>query len=160
MAVVVVVSMMRCAWWLTCGLLLAVILAGCVTHRARDPRRDIEPGAHATARGPDGEHHALFGGASWYGERHHGRRTACGEPFDMNAFTAAHKTLPFHTIVRVTDPQTRKEVVVRINDRGPYGHGRVIDLSHAAADDLQMIRAGVIPVQLEVLSWGDGKRCT
>lgn len=122
-----------------------------------DPLADLM-GAH-TADGPDGTRHVLSGRASWYGTKHHGRRTACGEPFDMNAFTAAHKTLPFHTIVRVTDPDTLKEVVVRINDRGPYSKGRVIDLSRAAATDLDMISRGTAPVTLKVLDWGDGTRC-
>ncbi len=122
-----------------------------------DPRDDLL--TDRIAEGPDGRTHALGGKATWYGQRHHGRRTACGEPFDMYAFTAAHKTLPFHTIVRVVDPTTRKEVVVRINDRGPYKAGRVIDLSRAAATDMDMLRRGVVPVELEVLQWGDGSRC-
>jgi len=84
--------------------------------------------------------------ASWYGERHHGRRTASGEPFDMHSLTAAHKTLPFGTRVRVEHPATGRSVVVRINDRGPFTPGRVIDLSRAAADRIGLIRAGVAPV--------------
>jgi len=74
------------------------------------------------------------GAASWYGPGFHGKRTANGERFDTHALTAAHKTLPFGTKVRVTNEQTGKSVVVRINDRGPYAHGRVIDLSKAAAE--------------------------
>lgn len=77
----------------------------------------------------------------------------------MYALTAAHKTLPFHTLVRVTELDTRKEVIVRINDRGPYSKGRVIDLSFAAAKDLELTRKGTTPVTLEVLQWGDGTRC-
>jgi len=100
----------------------------------------------------------LSGRASWYGEKFHGRQTACGEAYDMYEFTAAHKTLPFHTIVRVIDPETNKSVVVRINDRGPYSDGRVIDLSWAAATDLDMTNRGVIPVELVVMQWGDGSR--
>ena len=96
----------------------------------------------------------LLGRASWYGERHHGRTTASGEPFDMNALTAAHRTLPFGTMVRVTRTDTRQSVVVRINDRGPFTEGRVIDLSRAAATEIDMIRAGVVDVQLQVLRWG------
>lgn len=131
--------------------------AACASGRAGDPRDDL---VHAhSVTGPDGKSHVLSGKASWYGKKHHGRRTACGEPFDMNGFTAAHKTLPFHTIVRVMDPDSRKEVVVRINDRGPYSKGRVIDLSRAAATDLDMLARGTAPVMLEVLSWGDGARC-
>lgn len=71
--------------------------------------------------------------ASWYGPGFHGRQTASGELFDMGEFTAAHKTLPFGTRVLVQNPRNGKEVVVRINDRGPFTRGRVIDLSKAAA---------------------------
>ncbi len=73
------------------------------------------------------------GKASWYGPGFHGRRTASGERFNTNDLTAAHKTLPFGTKVRVTNTKTGRSVVVRINDRGPYAHGRVIDLSKASA---------------------------
>jgi rare lipoprotein A len=73
------------------------------------------------------------GAASWYGPGLHGKRTANGETFNTNALTAAHKTLPFGTQVQVKNERTGKSVVVRINDRGPYAHGRVIDLSKAAA---------------------------
>jgi len=74
------------------------------------------------------------GVASWYGPGFHGKKTANGERFNTHALTAAHKTLPFDTKVRVTNERTGKSVVVRINDRGPYAHGRVIDLSKAAAE--------------------------
>jgi rare lipoprotein A len=94
----------------------------------------------------------LIGEATWYGERHHGRTTASGEPFDMYAMTAAHKTLPFGTVVRVIRDDTRQSVVVTINDRGPYGPGRVIDLSMAAAEEIDLIRPGHIPVVVEILS--------
>ena len=91
------------------------------------------------------------GEASWYGARHHGRRTASGEPFDMHALTAAHRTLPFGTLCRVTSLRSGRTVIVRINDRGPYAKGRIIDLSHAAAAVIDMIRAGHVPVTVEVL---------
>lgn len=94
----------------------------------------------------------LVGEATWYGERHHGRTTASGEPFDMYDLTAAHKTLPFGTVVRVVRDDTRQSVVVRINDRGPYGAGRVIDLSRAAAEEIDLIRPGHVPVTIEILS--------
>ena len=93
----------------------------------------------------------LIGEATWYGEVHHGRTTASGEPFDMYAMTAAHKSLPFDTIVRVIRPDTLQSVVVRINDRGPYGPGRVIDLSMAAAEEIDLIRPGHVPVVVEIL---------
>ncbi|WP_199798177.1 septal ring lytic transglycosylase RlpA family protein [Aurantiacibacter aquimixticola] len=89
--------------------------------------------------------------ASYYGRRFHGRRTANGERFDMNAMTAAHKTLPFGTRVRVTNPRSGQSVVVRINDRGPFTPGRTIDLSRAAATEIGLIRRGHGNVELELL---------
>lgn len=111
-----------------------------------------------TAAEPGGRDHTLRGEASWYGSDFHGQKTACGEAYDMYAFTAAHKSLPFHTVVRVVHPKTKKSVVVRINDRGPYADGRIIDLSWAAARDLEMLERGTMPVVLRVLRWGDGSR--
>ncbi len=73
------------------------------------------------------------GKASWYGAAHHGRRTASGETFDRKALTAAHRSLPFGTRLRVTNARTGRSVVVRVNDRGPFGSGRVIDISQSAA---------------------------
>jgi len=86
------------------------------------------------------------GQASWYGPGFHGRRTASGEIFDTRAMTAAHRTLPFGTQIRVTNRKTGRSAVVRINDRGPYAHGRIIDLSKASAEALGI--SGVAPVEL------------
>ncbi len=91
------------------------------------------------------------GTASWYGPGFHGRRTASGETFDQNALTAAHPSLPFGTRARVTNHANGESVVVRINDRGPYAHGRVIDLSREAAEDIGLTAAGVGRVTIEVL---------
>lgn len=91
------------------------------------------------------------GAASWYGPGFHGRTTANGETFDQNALTAAHKTLPFGTQVRVTYEGTGESVVVRINDRGPYAHGRDIDLSREAAEEIGLLGAGVGDVRMEVI---------
>ena len=93
------------------------------------------------------------GKASYYGGKFHGRRTASGERYDKNAFTAAHKTLPFGTIVRVTAEWNQKSVEVRITDRGPFKKGRVIDLSTAAAAELGMLSKGVGDVTLVVVAW-------
>ncbi|MDB5869756.1 MAG: rare lipoprotein [Polaromonas sp.] len=90
------------------------------------------------------------GHASWYGGQFHGRRTASGENYDKYALTAAHKTLPFGTIVRVRSLKLGREVDVRINDRGPFAPGRVIDVSQAAAEALGLIGAGVAEVSLNV----------
>jgi len=95
---------------------------------------------------------ATVGEASWYGGKFHGRTTANGERYDMNQLTAAHRTLPFGSRVRVTNPATKESVVVRINDRGPYAGNRVIDLSRAAAKAVRIIGPGVAPVRLEVLT--------
>jgi len=97
----------------------------------------------------------LEGDASYYAEPYHGRRTASGEVFDTyNGMTAAHKTLPFNTVVRVKNLQNGEEVDVRINDRGPFVKGRVIDLSLAAAKEIDLVRAGIAPVKLKVLKDG------
>lgn len=90
------------------------------------------------------------GHASWYGAQFHGRRTASGENYDKYALTAAHKTLPFGTIVRVRSLKLGREVDVRINDRGPFSPGRVIDVSQAAAEALGLMGAGVAEVSLNV----------
>ena len=95
------------------------------------------------------------GNASWYGAPFHGRRASNGEIYDMNKFTAAHRTLPFNSIVRVTNLNNGKSTVVRITDRGPFVENRIIDLSKAAAQALDAIGPGVIPVKLQVLSGGD-----
>jgi rare lipoprotein A len=102
--------------------------------------------------------HRLRGLGTWYGRPFHGRRTASGERFNMHRLTAAHRTLPFGTLVRVTNLKNRRTVTVRITDRGPFGKGRIIDLSRAGARRLHMLRAGVVPVRLRVLKWGAGRR--
>jgi rare lipoprotein A len=91
------------------------------------------------------------GVASWYGEPFHGRRTASGEVYDMEAMTAAHRTLPLGTVVRVDNRDNRRSVVVRINDRGPFVRGRIIDLSRAAARRLDMLGPGTARVRVTVI---------
>ena len=117
---------------------LAVFAAGCA-------------GAHPMATGPMTGPPAETGVASYYAHQHDGLRTASGERFDMSAMTAAHRTLPFGTRVRVTNLKNGRTVVVRINDRGPYRKNRVIDLSYAAAQELKMIDAGTARVQIDIL---------
>jgi rare lipoprotein A len=90
--------------------------------------------------------------ASWYGQQFRHKRTASGERFEMHDLTAAHRTLPLETIVRVTNLENNRSVMVRINDRGPFERGRIIDLSRAAAEILGMTKAGVVPVRLEVFA--------
>ena len=91
------------------------------------------------------------GTASWYGAWHHGKVTANGESYDMFAMTAAHKTIPLGSLVKVTRKDNGKSIVVRINDRGPYKKRRIIDLSYAAAKSLGMKKKGVSRVTIEVV---------
>lgn len=98
------------------------------------------------------------GNASWYGREFQGRLTASGERFNMNDMTAAHKTLPFGTVLMVKSLDTGKSVKVRINDRGPYKQGRIIDLSHSAAKKLDMLKTGEAMVGITIVKKGDGRR--
>ena len=113
------------------------LLGGCATR----PPAEV-------SRLPQGE---LAGAASWYGHQYHGKRTANGEVYDMDSMTAAHRTLPFNSQVRVQRTDTGGAVEVRINDRGPFVDGRVIDLSRAAARRLGMENQGLAPVRLTPL---------
>jgi rare lipoprotein A len=117
------------------------------------PLNDIQgrPQSHSTQLSFGSVQLQFTGMASWYGPGFHGRRSASGEVFNQNALTAAHRTLPFGTQVRVTNLNTGQSVVVRITDRGPHVRGRVIDLSAGAARTIGLISSGVAPVSLEVL---------
>jgi rare lipoprotein A len=99
----------------------------------------------------------LEGIASYYAHDFHGKQTSNGEIFDMNALTAAHRTFPFGTKVRVTNLENNKVVMVRVNDRGPFVEGRMMDLSMGAAKEIDLIRTGTARVRLEVLEWGNGQ---
>lgn len=127
-------------------LLLAVTLslAACATTRP-------EPRSTVNVFTKHGRGMVQEGLASWYGREQQGHLTANGERFDMHQLTAAHRTLPMNTRVRVTNLKNGRQVVVRINDRGPYSRKRIIDLSRAAAVKLDMIGAGVVPARVEVL---------
>ncbi len=89
--------------------------------------------------------------ASWYGAPYHNRRGSNGEIYDMHAMTAAHRTLPLGSIVRVTNPENGKSVIVRITDRGPFIDGRIVDLSRAGAEKIGLVQKGTVPVRLELL---------
>jgi rare lipoprotein A len=113
-------------------------------------------GSSGSARGSSSSRAGSNGGAqtgvaSYYADKYHGRTTASGERFDTNKLTAAHRTLPFGTRVRVTNLDNGKQVIVKVNDRGPFVKGRIIDLSRAAAKRVDMIRAGLAKVKVEVL---------
>ena len=94
----------------------------------------------------------IVGLASWYGQRHQGRPTASGEMYDMNKLTAAHRTMPFGTRLRVTNTENGRSVVVRVTDRGPFASGRILDVSLAAAKALGMVGDGVAHVEIAVLA--------
>ena len=95
---------------------------------------------------------AETGEASWYGNKYQGKPTASGEPFDMYAYTAANRTLPFGTVIRVTNLKNNKSVKVRVNDRGPTQKSRIVDLSYQAAKDIGLLHDGVVPVKVETIS--------
>jgi len=121
---------------------IALSVSGCGRHtaRAKVPVAPARIGATET------------GIASWYGIPYHGRRAASGEVFDMNTLTAAHRKLPFQTWVEVTNLSNGKRIDVRINDRGPFVRGRIIDLSQAAARNIDMLRPGTVRVRLKVIA--------
>jgi len=136
-----VVGREHLAGWLVMAVL--TVLTGCSTAPDRGRSRSD---AAALTKSPGTE--LSRGKASWYGPGFHGKRTASGERFDMDDLTAAHRTLPFGTRVRVRNTQNGREVVVRINDRGPQISDRIIDLSKAAAAVLDLLRAGEASVVL------------
>jgi rare lipoprotein A len=121
--------------------LVAIVVAGACAQRK-------EPSA---APALIERQHVETGQASWYGKAHQGELTASGERFDMHALTAAHRTLPFGTIVRVKHLKSGKSVNVRINDRGPFRSGRIIDLSYEAARRLGIVSRGAARVELTVI---------
>jgi rare lipoprotein A len=115
----------------------------------------VKPGKPSDVTSSVAGRYVEEGNASWYGAPFHGRRASNGEVYDMYKLTAAHRTLPFNSMVRVTNLNNGKSTVVRITDRGPFVNNRIIDLSLAAARELDAVGPGVIPVRLEVLSGGD-----
>jgi rare lipoprotein A len=132
--------MQRASLLPTAAVAMLALLAGC---------------SRAVVTSPPGPPAAGFeevGFASWYGAQHQGRRTSSGEVFDMNQLTAAHRTLPFGTRLLVTNRDTSQSTEVRVNDRGPFVRGRILDVSYAAARQLGAVGAGIFPVKLRVVS--------
>ena len=156
----------------TATVLFGVLLAtGCAHRGAKQPTTEPvvpEPTPTAAAPAPAAtptptlepveEGWTEKGIASWYGEPYHGRRTASGEVYDMHEFTAAHKTLDFGSVVKVTRRDTGADVKVRINDRGPFIEGRIIDLSYAAAKKIDLDVDGVAPVKIKLVGRQDVPR--
>jgi rare lipoprotein A len=149
--------------FITVAFLVAVFASGCA-HQT--PRASAPPPAPTTSPAPEPtpaprpadepkdeakKGKTEKGLASWYGEPYHGRRTASGEIYDMHEMTAAHRTLPFGTVVKVERRDTGVDVKVRVNDRGPFVRGRIIDLSWAAAKKIGLDRDGVAPVKVVVV---------
>jgi len=130
------------------GFIFIAVAFGCVSPRYYDMYDDLEiPNLDGLWK--------QTGFASWYGEEFNGRKTANGETYDMNAYTAAHRTLGFGTIILVRNLENGKEVKVRINDRGPFKQGRVIDLSYAAAEKIEMLKKGIVEVTIYALPGKD-----
>ncbi len=144
----------RFAILLVAAAALIASAAGCA-HRGPPPPTTVPPATTPDATPPEPEPAKVRkvekGIASWYGEPYHGRRTASGEVYDMHRLTAAHRTLAFGTVVRVTRRDTKEWVEVRINDRGPFIRGRIIDLSFEAAKRIGLDIDGVAPVKVEIL---------
>ena len=132
----------------TLTVLAALLLAGCTAKTPVPRAAPDRPAPRPTAK-PTGA--TQTGIASYYAHKYHGRRTASGEVFDMHALTAAHRSLPFGTRVRVTNLANGRSLVLRINDRGPFVRGRIIDVSLRAAKDLGFFVQGTTRVRLEVL---------
>lgn len=141
---------------------LTLLLGACSASRPVPPP-DISPGVRRATQRPytingrtyyplaSADGYREKGLASWYGKPFHGRKTACGETYDMYEMTAAHRTLPLGTQVRVTNLRNDRQVLLRVNDRGPFVQGRIIDLSFAAAKKLKVVGPGTAPVVVEAV---------
>ena len=151
------------------GCIVVLALTGCAssprfTTRSTSPSSRAEagdetakPAEPSSPRNPGGKILlTLEGVASYYADEFHGKQTSNGETYDMNDLTAAHRTFPFGTKARVTNLENGKVVVVRVNDRGPFHDGRLIDLSLGAAKELDLVKTGTARVKIEVLEWGIG----
>ncbi len=148
-------------------LLLNILLSACASSpRFKDRNQSEKEGEHRNVS--DREVHrevsssgrvllTLEGIASYYADDFQGKLTSNGETFNMNDLTAAHRTFPFGTKIRVTNLDNNLSVIVRVNDRGPFKEGRMIDLSRGAAKEINLIQTGTARVRLEVLEWGHGE---
>ena len=142
------------------SLLGAILLSACVSSvrfssddvsQEFAPNQPFEAPYDATESTTTGRSELIRGIASYYADKFHGRKTASGAIYNRNELSAAHRTLPFGSRVRVVNTKNGKEVIVIINDRGPMSSKRVIDLSRAAAEELDMIRDGIVEVELYIL---------
>jgi len=144
--------------------IILISLFGCASSRRfterdnhskenKSPQRIDQPGKYVSGK----VLLTLEGVVSYYAHDFHGKQTSSGETYDMHALTAAHRTFPFGTKVRVTNLENNKTVIVRVNDRGPFKEGRIMDLSMGAANEIDLILNGTTRARLEVLEWGNGK---
>ncbi len=144
------------------GLVMCLFVAGCATEPTQPPvsyptRPPLRTQRPYQVKGiwyypiPSAQGYVEEGMASWYGSDFHGKPTSCGEPYDMWAMTAAHKTLPLGTSVKVTNLQTGNSIIVRVNDRGPFVSGRIIDLSCRASQELGSFKSGLSKVRVEAV---------
>jgi rare lipoprotein A len=153
-----------------CLLFLVLLLTACggPTYKVRVMETPSQPDLHPTQRPyevngtryqPISSAHGFVeeGVASWYGKDFHGRKTSNGETYDMYAMTAAHKTLPMNVYLKVTNLDSGRATVVRVNDRGPFVKSRIIDLSYSAAKELGVVGPGTAPVRIEALGYRDNK---
>ncbi|HHO48800.1 MAG TPA: septal ring lytic transglycosylase RlpA family protein [Desulfobacteraceae bacterium] len=152
-----------CSLFLVTAVTLALILAGCAPHAPKS-----YPPTHPATQRPYTVNGKTYypitsargywerGRASWYGRQFHGRKTANGEVFDMYAMTAAHKTLPMNTMLLVRNLDNGRQTVVRVNDRGPFIRGRIVDLSYKAAGELDMVRSGIATIEIIALGEAPG----
>lgn len=144
--------------------MVALLLLGCPSSsrfagRKESTRERIPPqnSAHQGRNTSGKVLLTLEGVVSYYAHDFHGKQTSNGETYDMYALTAAHRTFPFGTKVRVTNLENNKSVIVRINDRGPFKEGRILDVSLGAAKEMDLVLNGTARARLEVLEWGNGQ---
>jgi rare lipoprotein A len=156
---------------LSISVVVCVLISGCAStprfaeKESHDREGSVHPREESRAKEDQPAHVAPTGKAlltlegivSYYAHDFHGKETSNGETFNMNELTAAHRTFPFGTKVKVTNLENNKIVIVRVNDRGPFVEGRIMDLSMGAAKEIGLIKTGTTRARLEVLQWGDGK---
>ncbi|MDR1486784.1 MAG: septal ring lytic transglycosylase RlpA family protein [Deltaproteobacteria bacterium] len=151
-----------CIVFIILALCLTLASSGCVISGSRSKNQNsgksyvVNGKRYYILKSADG--YKEKGLASWYGEPFHGRKTASGEVYDMNEFSAAHKTLPLQTWVEVVNLSTKRKMYLRINDRGPFIDGRIIDLSQAAAIELDVYRPGIVQVLVTAVPADKAKR--
>lgn len=146
-------------WLTTAGALMAIVVgvAGAQAvspgeHLSPSPNTNAAPAAQSETRPARRHHWYQLGVATWYGKLFQGKPTASGQPYNENAMTCAHRTLPLGSLLRVTNLRNHRSVLVRVNDRGPVPENRVIDVSKAAADSLGFEHRGIAPVKVELIA--------